>query len=114
MRLRSDLFVSALVRRVFSQGGYAAVLHKGTPEAGAIFLRQRRRDGRETVAGPAPQSLFGEEDTLGRLFELRLVEAEAEAADALLARERRFDSDCWIVELECESLDGLVDFAPES
>ncbi|OLP57988.1 hypothetical protein BJF93_14270 [Xaviernesmea oryzae] len=114
MRLRSDLFVSALLRRVFADGGYAAVLHKGAAEAGAIFLRQRRRDGRESVAGPAPQSLLSGEESGDRLFELRLTDGAAEEADVLIARELRFDSDCWVVELECETLEGLVPLAPQA
>ena len=39
MRLRSDIFVSALTRQVFNRGGYAAVEHKGADSAGAIYLR---------------------------------------------------------------------------
>lgn len=108
MRLRSDIFVSALVRRVFSAGGFAAVVAKGAEEAGAIFVRQRFRDGLESVYGPAPQT-FAQEDTGLRRFEARLARAEASAVDAVVAREARFDSDLWVVELEVEEIGDLLD-----
>jgi hypothetical protein len=109
MRLKTEIFVSALVRRVFSAGGFAAVERKGADAAGAIFIRQRFRDGRENLYGPAPQSFFEEDEAMGRLFEKRLVLAEAADVDALLKRESSFDSDLWIVELECDSVEGLLE-----
>ena len=42
MRVTSEFFVSALIRRVFSSGGFAAVERRGATEAGAVFLRRRR------------------------------------------------------------------------
>ncbi len=113
MRLRSDIFVSALLRRVFAAGGFAAVVSKGVEEAGAIFVRQRFRDGLETLYGPAPQALLGEEDRDSRLFEARLEKAEPEAVDEMLARERRWDPDCWVVELETDDIGDLLPMAKE-
>eukprot|EP01035_Chromulina_nebulosa_P063718 gene63718-87140_t len=102
MRIRSDIFVSALTRRVFSDGGYAAIVAKGSEASGAIFVRQRFRDGLETLYGPAPQAMIGEEDRDDRIFEPRLTRAEPEAVEALIAREQKFDSDLWLVEIEVE------------
>lgn len=113
MRLRSDIFVSAITRRVFSRGDYAAVLRKGAEAAGAIFIRQRTRDGREALFGPAPQSLVTAEEEGGRLFECRLSSsdpgADTDAIDAALAREIRFDPDCWVVELETQDVSDLFE-----
>lgn len=110
MRVVTDLFVSALVRRVFSSGGFAAVERRGAAEAGAIFIRQRFRDGLETLYGPAPQSVFsdGDED---RRFEIRAERQDAAECDAIIAREARFDPDLWVVELEADKLDGLITIA---
>jgi hypothetical protein len=107
MRLRSDMFVSALIRTVFSRGGYAVVERKGMDQAGAIFIRQRFRNGLETLFGPAPQSLVDEEGAMDRRFEMRLDHAEPEAVAALMEREAKWDPDLWLVELEVESVDGL-------
>ncbi|MBC7148220.1 MAG: DUF1491 family protein [Rhizobium sp.] len=111
MRVRSDLFVSALVRRVFSAGGFAAVTKKGIEEAGAIYVRQRFRDGSETLYGPAPQALVIDEDRDSRLFEIRLARGEPQAIDTLLERERRFDSDFWVLEVELDDLGTLLPMA---
>jgi hypothetical protein len=89
MRLRADIYVSALVRRVFSAGDFAAVEKKGAEEAGAIFIRQRFRDGLETLYAPAPQSFFDEESSGDRLFEIRLERAEPEKVQEMLDRERQ-------------------------
>lgn len=112
MRVTSSLFVSALLRRVFARGGFAAVEKKGAEEAGAIFVRLLARDGRVSLYAPAPQSVAAErEEEMAddRLFECRLKDAAAEEAGALLERERRFDPDLWIVDLE---LDGIGDLLP--
>ena len=108
MRLTSDFFVSALVRRVFSSGGFAAVEKRGADAAGAIFIRQRLRDGRENLYGPAPQSFSDDEENRAeRRFELRLALADAQETASLIEKERRFDSDLWLVELETETVEGL-------
>jgi hypothetical protein len=108
MRLRSDIYVSALVRRVFSLGGFAAVEHKGAEEAGAIFIRQRSREGLETLYAPAPQNFFDEEDDGQRKFEVRLVRAEPDVVRQSLERELRFDPDLWLVELEIDEIGDLL------
>lgn len=102
MRLRSEIVVSALTRRIFSDGGFAAVERKGEEAAGAIFVRQRFRDGRAVLYGPAPQTAFDEGEERGRKFERRLSsDNETDVAD-MLARETRFDPDLWIIEVETD------------
>jgi len=108
MRLRTDIFVSAILRRVFAKGDFAAVEAKGADEAGAIFIRQHFRDGLETLYGPAPQSLFDDETSGERLFEQRLTREEPDRVREMLERERKFDPDLWIVELEADELGDIV------
>lgn len=111
MRLKSDIVVSALMRRVFSSGGFAAIEHKGAEAAGAIFVRQRFRDGLETLYGPAPQNFFDEDDGDDRRFECRLQRVVGDEVAALLARERKFDSDLWVVEIETDEIGDLLPIA---
>lgn len=92
-------------------GGFAAVARKGVDQAGAIFVRQRFRDGSETLFGPAPQALVIDEDRDSRMFEVRLERGEAAAVDTLLERERRFDSDFWVLEVELEDIGALLPMA---
>jgi hypothetical protein len=79
MRLTSEFWVSQLMRRVFKDGGYAAVIKKGAAEAGAIFIKVQFRD---------------------RAFSLVLERVNASEIEEKLAREGRFDPDFWAVELE--------------
>jgi hypothetical protein len=111
MRVRADIFVSALMRRVFARGDFAAVETKGAEAAGAVFVRQVFRDGTESLHAPAPQSLFGADDGGARLFETRLERAERAAVGEAIERERRFDSDLWVIAVEAEELGDLLEFA---
>lgn len=101
MRLTSEFWVGAHVRRCFAEGAFAAIARRGAAEAGAVFIKVNRLDGTVDLYGPAPQSFFDEDAAIGeRRFE-RLLEAAAEAeADARLEREKRMDPDFWVVEIE--------------
>lgn len=102
MRVTSDFFVSALMRRAFSSGGFAAVERRGATEAGAVFLRRRGRMGENWLYGPAPQSDYGEGKPIERRFVLLIDAGDEDAVGARLAREMRFDPDLWLVELELD------------
>ena len=97
MRLRSDLWVAAYLRRCNVEGASAYLRRRGAAEAGAIF-------------GPAPQSLLGEGE---RLF----VQAHKEdwlapaSIEARLRRELEFDTDLWIVEVEDRQGRNFLDLA---
>jgi hypothetical protein len=111
MRVRTDIFVSALMRRVFARGDFAAVEARGAEEAGAVFVRQMFRDGTESLHAPAPQSVFEADESGTRLFETRLMRKDAVAVSDALARERRFDSDLWVLAVETDDLADLLDIA---
>lgn len=100
MRVTSDLFVSALLRRVFSAGGFGAVVNRGGDSAGAVFILMRDRMGEAVLYGPAPQSGYDEGKPEERRFVEVLRTTEEAKVDERLARERRFDQDLWLVELE--------------
>ncbi len=98
MRVTSDLWVSALIRRVFAEGGFGAVLRRGAAEAGAIFVIARGRSGLRFF-GPAPQASYEDARPESRAFSLLKAETDAEV-EARLQREQRFDGDLWVVEIE--------------
>jgi hypothetical protein len=100
MRVTSDFFVSALVRRVFGQGGFAAIVRRGATEAGAIFVVTRGRLGTATLFGPAPQTAYDTNRPDERQFAILLADVDEAAVEARIARETRFDSDIWMVEIE--------------
>ena len=111
MRLKAGIFVAALTRRVFADGGMAAVERHGADDAGAIFIRIRHRDGTESLAAPAPQTAFDDDHPDGRLFEMRKTRVPEAEIGETLAREARFDSDIWVVEIETDAPETYLDFA---
>lgn len=98
-RLTSGFFVAALIRRVTGDGGFAAVVRKGAEDAGAIALVFRDREGGLTLFRPAPQTAYGE-GSGERRFVASGGPGDQEHIDAVLAREVRFDSDLWVLEVE--------------
>ena len=99
MRVTTDLWVSALLRRVFSAGGFAAVVSRGASEAGAVYLLVRNRTGEVHFYRPASQTSYDTARPDERLFSLAETLTEDEI-EKKLERERRFDADIWVVELE--------------
>jgi hypothetical protein len=114
MRLTSEFWVSQIMRRVFSDGGYAAVMKKGAAEAGAIFIKVQFRDGTASLYAPAPQTDYDSDKPQERSFSLVLDRAGAGETDAKLAREMRFDSDLWAVEIELGSvqIEEMISISP--
>jgi hypothetical protein len=100
MRVITELWVSALLRRVFGSGGFAAVVKRGAAEAGAVFVVSRDRLGGIALFGPAPQTSYGTGRPDERFFSRLDEGSDAEKLDARLEREKRFDPDIWIVEIE--------------
>ncbi|MFD2237029.1 DUF1491 family protein [Aureimonas populi] len=109
MRVTSEFFVAALVRRVFADGGFAAVERRGAEAAGAIFVVQRQRDGSIALFGPAVQTMAGED---GRRF-MREAAGDEEAMRFRFEREARFDPDFWVVEVETAEPERYLDLAAE-
>ncbi len=100
MRLKSELWVQAYIRTCQVNGVPAMLVRRGDADAGAIYIKLARLDGTASLFGPAPA---GRDDIgAGRAF----VSLHATAsipdtdAEALLARQRKFDPDLWIVEVE--------------
>lgn len=95
-RLTASVEAASLVRRMAAQGDFAAILHKGDPERGSLFVVVRSR-------GQYYASL---ERTLGMDGSYRWAaagpaegETEAELAEFLKKRVG-FDRDLWLIELD--------------
>jgi hypothetical protein len=99
MRVTTDFWVSALVKRVFSGGGFAAIVKRGASEAGAVFVILRDRMGGAALFGPAPQTSYDTAKPDERHF-IRHDLPDETALDARLEKEQRFDPDIWVVEIE--------------
>lgn len=115
MRLTSDFVVSATLRRAAGEGAFAALRHRGEAQAGAIFIVVDCLDGTGTLYGPAPQASY-EDRSSERLF-MRLHGEERvarEVIEARLEKERRFDPDCYVLEIEDRQGRPFVDIIPST
>ena len=101
MRLKSAIFVAALVRRANGVGAFAAVRRRGSEGAGAIFVKVATLDGNAALYGPALPSLDAEPDSGTRLFRPLVAPGTPESeAEQRMVREIGFDPDLWFVEIE--------------
>jgi hypothetical protein len=101
MRLRSDIWVSAYIRRCAVEDAVAALRRRGAAEAGAIFIKIDRLDGRAALFGPAPQTETGDRGVDRLWTRLHRDEwTDPLATEERLRKEINFDPDLWIVEVE--------------
>jgi hypothetical protein len=95
VRLSSDLWVYALIRRVQLAGSFATIVRKGDARGGAVLVKTLDRK-----SGAA--RLWAE--AVGRDGEpvwMRPVERDDETGiDAYIERAARIDPDIWVVEVE--------------
>jgi hypothetical protein len=117
MRLRADIWVAAYIRRCEIDGVFAVLRRRGAAEAGAIFIKLDRLDGRAALYAPAPQSELAESAERGveRLWRRAHKEEWIDPADVerRLKREISFDPDLWIVEVEDRQGLPRLDLAPD-
>ena len=113
MRLRADIWVAAYLRRCAVEGAIATLRRRGAAEAGAIFVKIDRLDGRAALYAPAPQSELGQHG-VERLWLRAHKEEWGEPAEVerRLQRQIDFDPDLWIVEVEDRQGRNWLDLAP--
>jgi hypothetical protein len=98
LRLRADIWVSAYMRTVEIQGGYAMLRRRGAAEAGAVFIVLDRLDGRAALFAPGPADEIYGERRFVRAHQAEWVDS-AEIATRL-EREVKRDPDVWIIDVE--------------
>jgi hypothetical protein len=103
IRLKSAIYVQALIRRCEAAGASAYLLRRGAEEAGAVFIKLNRLDGTLMVLSPARR---GEELVWTR--PLGDAADEQRCAD-YFTKQVRFDPDIWIVEIEDRAGRPFVD-----
>lgn len=93
-RLTSSVWVSAYLTRLQQQGIYAHVARRGDGTAGAVAVKVALMDGTASFF----TRVFGPEGD--RVWEMQLEAAPEAQVDEALARQRRYDPDLWIIEVE--------------
>jgi hypothetical protein len=66
------------------------------------MITVRDRLGEVTLYGPAPQTSYDESKPQDRLFTEILRTGDLDAIDKRIERERRFDTDLWVVDLDVD------------
>lgn len=112
MRVKSSIWVAAYLRRCQTESIFGAVRRRGAEEAGAIFIKLALLDGNALLFTPAPQTAYDESHPTDRVFSQVTPQAVAEqVVEERLAKEIRFDSDIWIVEIEDRAGRHFLDLA---
>nr|WP_295662362.1 DUF1491 family protein [Polymorphobacter sp.] len=99
-RLSAGTWTSALLRRVNAAGDFATVLHRGDAVAGSVVLIHRQRSG-ETRALQRVLAQSGS-------YAWR-TSASGDSVDSWVARQRGFDPDLWVIELDTPDPARFID-----
>jgi hypothetical protein len=102
-RLASHVWVAAYLARLRLAGIPAFVVAKGDPTAGAVLVKQSTLDGRARLFQRSFDLLTG-----ARAWVV-LAEGEETAVDASITKQRGFDRDLWVIEVEDRGGRHLLD-----
>ena len=94
MLLNSDLWVGALIRRAQIEGANATVVRKGDLRAGTVIVKAYNTADRTARLYSEAFGADGE-----RLWIQPVAGTESEL-DAYIERQRGYDPDLWVVEIE--------------
>ncbi|MGH6736107.1 MAG: DUF1491 family protein [Methyloceanibacter sp.] len=100
MRVKSEIWVLAYLRRCQAEAVPAVIVRRGDAAAGAIFICVDLLDGTVSLYGPAPAGFVGGETERRWVRCLGVGPVGSAEARTYLARQREFDPDLWIIEIE--------------
>jgi hypothetical protein len=95
MRLSTDIWLSALIRRAELAGAYTAVIRKGDARGGAVLVKVA--DRRAGVFRLYAEAVQGDGE---RIWIQPVGSVEEGDLDAYAARAARIDPDVWVVEID--------------
>jgi hypothetical protein len=104
-RLKTDLWIKALIRRCDLAAIAIAVVCRGDADSGAVLIKLNARDAGCVVLAQA-RAVNGELVWMRATGPAAVAEADA---DNYISRQRRRDQDLWVIEIESGSPDGVLD-----
>ena len=103
MRLTADIWVSAYLARLRLQEIPAFVVQRGDSTAGAVLIKLNTLDGHARCYQRSFDLMTGERQWLV------LVEGAEADVDHSIAKQRGFDPDLWVIEVEDKQGRHLLD-----
>jgi hypothetical protein len=97
VRVASEIWVRAYLRRCARAGAGCLLARRGDRERGAIYIKVISRDGSVVLFSPAPAGVYRADDE--RRWQPASAQSEAEV-DAILTRAGDIDPDLWIIVVE--------------
>jgi hypothetical protein len=97
VELKTEFWVSALIRRVAIGGASAIVARKGDADAGAVLVKVATLDGRARLLAPARD---GEGARIWLDLSAGPLGEDEGAVDAYARQRAETDPDLWVVEIE--------------
>jgi hypothetical protein len=93
-RLATGFWVSAYLMRLSQEGIFAHVAQKGDQTAGAVAIKIATMNGRASffTRGYDVDGMIA--------WQVQMEDAEEVRVDAALARQRGYDRDLWVIEVE--------------
>jgi hypothetical protein len=93
--ISTDVWVAALIRRAEIEGAFATVVKRGDARAGSVIVKAYDTSNR---TARLYTEAFG---TDGERLWMQPVSSDSESElDAYIARQRGYDPDLWVVEIE--------------
>lgn len=108
--LKSEIWVKAHLRRCFSSGLTAVIANKGAPEAGAVYVQVTISAREVRVFAPAPGPAYNDDGVRTWSQPLGAAPVQPEKAQEYFSRQKSFDPDIWIIDIDDRDGTGLLDF----
>ena len=105
--LRSDIWVSAFIRRHNNLGNMCVVSRRGDPIAGQVFIEVDHLDGTLSLFTPAPMA--SRKDDANLVFQRRFSRVEPAKVRERIAREADFDPDLWVLSVDLRGDDPGIE-----
>ena len=100
MAVKSGIWVDAHIRRCQANGFMVFLAKRGAEEAGAIYVRAIMLKGLARLFGPAPGPSYDGQGNRRFTYPLGADPLPERDIDEYLARQKQYDPDIWILDVE--------------